>query len=94
MTPATTPSPAVPSPEQLTVPKTAESSKFQPFQPLMENSELGTYMQETQKKPPTLTRGRLLDSKNSRSEELFVFRGFGLTCQFGSRNSRIGICFS
>ena len=32
-------------------------------------------------------------AKYSRSEELFVFRSFGLTCQSGSRNSRIGICF-
>jgi len=32
-------------------------------------------------------------AKYSRSEELFVFRSFGLTCQYGSSNSRIGICF-
>jgi len=33
-------------------------------------------------------------TKYSRNEELFVFRGFGLTCQYGSSHSRIGICFS
>ena len=138
-----------PSPDHRTVPKTAEESKFHPFQPLdgslgtgnshaspnrsiykkarpstiaappprfpipgqrtvIEKSwefnfstlsapdgSLGTgnlYARNT-KKPPTLAGGRLLDSKNSRSEELFVFRSFGLTCQYGSRNSRIGICF-
>ena len=32
-------------------------------------------------------------AKYSRSEELFVFRSFGLTCQFGSSHSRIEICF-
>ena len=32
-------------------------------------------------------------AKYSRSEELFVFRSFVLTCQSGSSHSRIGICF-
>ena len=41
---ATAPSPDVPTPEQLTVSKTAENSKFQHFQPLMEISDLGTSM--------------------------------------------------